>query len=58
MRSREGKKRPCRYCETPTLFERAVVGPKGGHIRWEDCCVACGENAARRESFEAERRAS
>jgi hypothetical protein len=55
MRSREGSKRPCRYCGESTLFVREVVGPRGGHVRWEDCCVDCGERPARRAGLVEER---
>ena len=50
MRSREGAKRPCSFCGSPTLFELAQRGPRGAHLRWLPCCVPCGEEPARREA--------
>lgn len=52
MRSREGAKKNCVHCKALTSFEREVVGARGAHIRWEPCCVDCGEQPARREKKE------
>lgn len=54
MRSREGAKRPCVFCGTPTRFELEECGPRGAHLRWLPCCIDCGEQPARREQREAE----
>lgn len=48
MRSREGAKRPCTYCGTLTAFELEELGPRGAHLRWQPCCIHCGEEPARR----------
>ena len=51
MRSHEGTPRPCIYCKTPTLFVREVIGLRGVHVGWEDCCPLCGEQPTRREAL-------
>ena len=50
MKARENtfKKKPCVHCGTPTVFFRYIKGPRGG-LSYEDCCVDCGEQPARRE---------
>jgi endogenous inhibitor of DNA gyrase (YacG/DUF329 family) len=55
--AREGERRPCAHCGTPTVFVRTVYGPRGGRLRVEDCCPECGEQPARRDAA-AERRAA
>jgi hypothetical protein len=47
MRS-TGRLDSCAHCRTRTTFQREVTGPRGGHLRWEPCCVRCGEDPARR----------
>jgi hypothetical protein len=51
MKSRDGQRNPCVYCQTPTIFIRAIAGSNSTHPEWEDCCADCGERPARREQL-------
>jgi len=41
-----GDKRACECCGTKTMFVFEVTGKRGGHVRWADACVQCGEQPA------------
>lgn len=58
MKSRDGTlvKRPCNWCGEPTFFLFEIVGKRGGHKRWVDCCTDCGEQPARRAEFEKQKK--
>lgn len=59
MRAREtGVRKPCEICKTPTMFQFEIVGPKGGHIRWADVCVHCGEQPALTAKLKQEAKAA
>ena len=44
MRSVEGPKKACVACGVLTSFQRDVRGKRGALLRWEPCCVDCGEH--------------
>lgn len=51
-------KRPYVYCGDVTWFQRECTGPRGAHIRWESCCVSCGEQPSKRASLAKQERAT
>lgn len=44
-------RKPCSYCGEVSWFQRECTGPRGAHIRWEPCCVDCGERPAKRSAL-------
>lgn len=51
-------KQSCSYCGDQTWFQRECTGPRGRHIRWESCCVSCGEQPSKRASLATQERAT